>query len=1088
MSAQPEISTALSTLLQGLMATDNETRSAAERALEDEWRLEQKVSILLLFLADSAVNGANDTIKSFSAVLFRRLAIRSPKDFGSVTERTFNVLPKESKEPIKASLLNGFRSEGSSLVRRRLADAIAEVAREDTDVKNLWPELLPTLFEACSCSETSLRESAFRVFGTTPEIIDINLVDQTLPIFNGGFEDQDDDVRIAACTAFVSYFRELPKSRWLSLALLLPNLLNSLPRFLSNGQDQALANVLESLIDLIELAPKMFKDMFPTIIEFCSTVIKDKSLESETRLGSLELLTTFAEVSPAMCKNTTSYTSAMVYVNLMLLTEVSADDDEAYEWLNNHTSEEEDDEPEYEAARQSLDRVALKLGGESLAGPIFQYLPAMFTSSNWRETFAALMALSAIAEGCADVLESETSKLLDLVLPCIENPHPRVQYACCNALGQLSTDFAGSIQRTSGDRIVPALISKLTNKSVPRVQAHAAAALVNFSEVAPARVLEPYLDDLLNNLLSLLHSPKRYVQEQVLTTIAIIADAADKKFIKYHDALLTLLINFLKSDLGPEYRLLQAKCIECSTLIASAVGKENFLPYSQELIGLFVQLQNSILEVDDPVKSYLEQGWGRICKLIGSDFLEFIPLVLPPLLSSAKAAQDISLLEEDQAEEFSNNDEWDVINLSGKLIAVHTAALDEKVSALDLIRIYATQLGGDFLPWAGEIVDEIAIPALDFYLHDGVRASAALTLAALFKCTVLATSLALPQTLETWAKISGKLIDALENEPVPELLVAYYTALVECITFLGSTSMSDAQMKALSRSISFNLEEIYSRLKQRDNQDDEFTEDIENDDEYTDEELLDEINRFFTVILRAEKTRFLPFFEAHFASLLTTLIADDNTSIKICGLGIFCDLLANCGETYDGSQILAYVISDCLTASQTNVRQAAAYSISVAAQSAVGNYERFCLESLPTLLQVASFPDSRAEENITTTENCVASIASIFRVFGRSIPESQKVLEQWVALLPVLHDKEAAGVSYLFLSDLIQNQHPTVISSIPKVVESIIVALNAESVPDNAAEQVVSSLKELLSSLPQDQAVNLVKTYAEDRVLKKWFS
>ena len=70
------------------------------------------------------------------------------------------------------------------------------------------------------------------------------------------------------------HFQKTPKNTWKLLSPLLPNLLNSLPRFLQNGQDHALASVLEALIDLVELAPKMFKDMFPTIIEFCSAVAK----------------------------------------------------------------------------------------------------------------------------------------------------------------------------------------------------------------------------------------------------------------------------------------------------------------------------------------------------------------------------------------------------------------------------------------------------------------------------------------------------------------------------------------------------------------------------------------------------------------------------------------------------------------------------------------------------------------------------------------------------------------------------------------------------------------------------------------------
>ena len=164
------------------------------------------------------------------------------------------------------------------------------------------------------------------------------------------------------------------------------------------------------------------------------------------------------------------------------------------------------------------------------------------------------------------------------------------------------------------------------------------------------------------------------------------------------------------------------------------------------------ELQSSATEADDPVKLFLEQGWGRLCRIIGEDFLPYLPAVLPPLMQAAKAAQDISLLEEDEAEEFNNNEEWDVISISGKLIAVHTAALDEKASAMDLLRIYAMQLKGHFFPWVKEIVQEIALPALDFYLHDGVRGSAALALAALLKSTIYATSNNSVETLTIWPR------------------------------------------------------------------------------------------------------------------------------------------------------------------------------------------------------------------------------------------------------------------------------------------------------------------------------------------------
>lgn len=1088
MSLPADVTETLNQLLLGLMSQENSLRHEAEKHLEAEWR-SNRVNVLLVYLAQTCVTAPDANLSTFAAVLFRRIAIRTPKELAKMTDRTIGVIDNGSKEQIRSFLLQGFSAEHPPHVRRKIADAISEMAKEDALPRGTWGALLPALFSAASNVSADYRELAFRVFAASPEILEERYLNEMLTVLSNGFGDANDDVRIAAFDAYVAFFRELPKAIWQTLTPLLPSVLNALPRFLEQGQDEALANVLQALIELVELAPKMFKEMFPTIIEFCATVAKDSQRDGSARMAALELLTTFSEVSPTMCKQTASYTSNMVLITILMLTEVLMDDDEAREWLGSENTEDYEDEVEYDAARQALDRVSLRLGGKALAAPLFQYVPAMLQLSNWREVFAALMAISSAAEGCVDVLITEIPKLLDLVLPLLTHPHPRVQYACCNALGQMLTDFADVIQNTAGERILPGLISKLTEASAPRVQAHAAAALVNFSEAALKETLEPYLDSLLNNLLGLLQQLKRYVQEQVLTTIAIIADAAEQKFIKYHDTLLPLLIDFLKTEMGPEYRTLKAKCIECATLIALAVGRDNFAPYSAALIASFGQLQESVLQDDDPVKLYLEQGWGRVCRVIGLDFVPFLPAVLPPLLQAAKAAQDISLLEEDEAEEYGNDDEWDVINLGGKLIAVHTASLDDKVLAMDLIRVYATQLKGDFFPWVKECVQDIALPALDFYLHDGVRALAALTLAALMRATVAATSSTSAETLAVWLQICHKLADALTAEPVHELLVAYYTSLVECVSALGPNTVSLEQLTLIAKALETNLDEIYERIKKRDTNDDEYTEDIDdNADEYTDEELLDEINKVVLAVFGNAQGAFLEAFQSHLLPTAYSFMKDDNPSVRLCGLCAICDVLDHCGKAFAQTTYLSFIVSECLTAPQANIRQAAAYAVGVAAQKCGPEYAEICVGSLPTLFEIATFPDARAEENVCATEVCVLGIAKICRQYGSSLPNLDKMLRQWVLLLPVTQDEEAAAFAYDFLSDLVLSLHPAVLEQSPKAVEAVLQALSSNALKDPVAEKSIAAARNLLTSMAQDDARAILLAYPDKAVIGRWFT
>ena len=213
-----------------------------------------------------------------------------------------------------------------------------------------------------------------------------------------------------------------------------------------------------------------------------------------------------------------------------------------------------------------MDRLANKLGGQAVLPPTFNWLPRMMQSSAWRDRHAALMAISAISEGCRDLMVGELDKVLALVVPALRDPHSRVRWAGCNALGQMSTDFAGTMQEKYHNIVLTNIIPVL-NSAEPRVQSHAAAALVNFCEEAEKSVLEPYLDSLLNHLLQLLQSPKRFVQEQALSTIATIADSAETAFGKYYDILMPLLFNVLKEEQSKELRLLRAKAMECATLI-----------------------------------------------------------------------------------------------------------------------------------------------------------------------------------------------------------------------------------------------------------------------------------------------------------------------------------------------------------------------------------------------------------------------------------------------------------------------------------------------------------------------------------------
>lgn len=137
---------------------------------------------------------------------------------------------------------------------------------------------------------------------------------------------------MAAVEAFASFFQNLTKGAQKKYYKLVGDILAVLPPVKDTKDTEQLTRALIAFIDLAESQPKMFKDQFHDLVVFSIGVIQDKELDDQVRQNALELMATFAEYAPVMCKKDSSYTSSMVTQCLSLMTDVGEGDDDAEEW------------------------------------------------------------------------------------------------------------------------------------------------------------------------------------------------------------------------------------------------------------------------------------------------------------------------------------------------------------------------------------------------------------------------------------------------------------------------------------------------------------------------------------------------------------------------------------------------------------------------------------------------------------------------------------------------------------------------------------------------------------------------------------
>ncbi|KAI9757641.1 MAG: hypothetical protein M4579_003366 [Chaenotheca gracillima] len=1076
MSVLPfEVLSTLGQLLQALTSSDNNLRSQAEEQLNNEWTV-ARPNVLLMGLAVQTQGADDAAIRSFAAVLFRRISTKTRKDPASdESKELFLTLPQEEKVEIRAKLLECLGGESLPHVRNKVGDAVAEIARQYTDNGEQWPELLGVLFQASQSPDIGQREAAFRIFSTTPGIIEKQHETTVLAAFERGFKDDDVSVRLAAMQAFASFFRSITKKTQQKYYALIPEILSILPPIKESHDSEKLSTALVALIDLAEVAPRMFKNLFHNLVSFSITVIQDKELDDQARQNALELMATFADYAPQMCKKDSSYTSEMVTQCLSLMTDIGMDDDDASEWNSAEDNDVEESDLNHVAGEQCMDRLANKLGGQTILPPTFNWLPRMMTSSAWRDRHAALMAISAISEGCQELMVGELDKVLDLVVPALTDPHPRVRWAGCNAMGQMSTDFAGTMQEKYHHVLVPNLISVLEAQE-PRVQSHAAAALVNFCEEAEKSILEPYLDNLLSHLLVLLRSPQRFVQEQALSTIATVADSAEAAFARYYDTLMPLLTSVLEKEQDKEYRLLRAKAMECATLIALAVGKERLGQDALVLVQLLGNIQQNIRDADDPQSQYLLHCWGRMCRVLGLDFLPYLPSVMPPLLELASAKADIQLLDdEEQVAQIEQEEGWELVPLRGKVIGIKTTTLEDKHMAIELIVVYAQVLEAGFEPYVADIMEKIALPGLAFFFHDPVRVAAAKCVPQLLNAYKKAHGETSPQLASLWEKTVEKILEVLSAEPSIDTLAEMYQCFYESVEVLGKNCLSPGSMSAFIVSAKSTLEDYQTRVKARleERNDAEDGEEESEDLIYAiedDQTLLSDMNKAFHTIFKNQGSSFLPHWE-RLMNFYDAFITSPDPTQRQWALCIMDDVLEFCGEnSWNYSSHITKPLMDGLGDDVAANRQASAYGVGVAAHKGGASWSEFAAAAIPALFQVTVHAHAREEDHVYATENACASIAKILQFNSSKVQDAGSIIEHWTDTLPVINDEEAAPYAYTFLAQLIDQQNPVITSQAAKCFIAIAQALEAETLQGQTARRIVAAAKQLLGNSGVDAA------------------
>ncbi|CAA9994529.1 unnamed protein product [Nesidiocoris tenuis] len=962
-------------ILLSLLSTDNDVRSQAEKALG-----ELPIDARVLYLLNTIQNVAMpEEQRQLAPVLLRRL-------FSSEFGEFYPKLPPESQQELKNRVLQILQIEQSDSFRHKACEVASEMARSliDDDGNNNWPEFLQYLFQCANSTSAVHKESALRMFASVPgvfgnqqtqhldlikQMLHQSLMDQTS--YNVRFQ------AVRAVSAFIMlHDKEDPIHKFLK-DLLQPMIQvficsASCPivvtESVEKGDDDTL---LKCLIELAENAPKFLRPQLDIILQLFLKVISSNDMENSWKQLALETIVTLSESAPAMMrKEAGKYIPVLVPLILTLMTDL----DDIEDWSVSDEIIEDDNDSNNVVAESALDRLAVGLGGKTILPEVLSNIPAMLNNNNWKYRHAALMAISAVGEGCSKQMEEMLEQIMEGLLRYLSDPHPRVRYAACNAIGQMSTDFAPTFEKKFHARVIPGLLMVLEDNQNPRVQAHAGAALVNFSEDCPKPILVQYLNEIMAKLEAILSAKfnelvekgTKLVLEQVVTTIASVADTSEEQFVAYYDRLMPCLKYIIQNANTPELKMLRGKTIECVSLIGLAVGKDKFMNDAMEIMDLLLKTHTEDLPDDDPQTSYLISAWARICKILGKQFQQYLPLVIGPVMRTASLKPEVAVMDNEDLEEVSGDDDWQFVSLGEQQnFGIRTAGIEDKAAACDMLVCYARELKEGFADYVEPVV-QLMVPMLKFYFHDGVRSAAAQSLPCLLECAKVKGkaqicksginsifSAGVGQSLHAtylrsrctlilwfagssflqgmWVFICPELLKVIETEPEIDVKHEHMYSLAKCIETLGKGCMTDESIKELLRILDLLLKQHFERAverldKRKDEDYDEVVEeqleDEDNNDNYTLGKITDILHALFVTC----KEEFYSYFD-HLLGHFVKMVGDNQPwSDKQWGLCVFDDVIEFGGPAcVKYEQYFLGPIMKGVSDKNAAVRQAAAY-------------------------------------------------------------------------------------------------------------------------------------------------------------------
>ncbi|RDW75125.1 hypothetical protein BP6252_06267 [Coleophoma cylindrospora] len=1012
-------------------------------------------------------------------------------------------LPAEQKPVIRQKLLESTLNEQAKLVRHSSSRVIAAIASLDLEAGQ-WDDLPGALAQAATSPQVAYREVGVYILFALLEAAGDLFADKLPGLFSlfantikdaESAEVRSNTMLALSRLAMMIDADENPESL-AAFTAAVPSMVNCLKEAVNEDDEDRAMQAFEVFQTLLGCESALLNPHFKDLITFMIELGADTDLSAESRSQAISFLMQCVKYRKMKVQAIPDAGKMLTLKSMQIATEVPDDED---------IDDDEEITP-HRSAFGLLDLLATSLPPRQVVVPLLEALPQYVNSDRASFRKAGILALSMCVEGAPDFIATQLDGLLPIVLRLLNDPVIGVRQAALNGVARLADELVDELSKHH-EQLLPPLLKNFdaacqqaSNENDQKMNIEmlkaSCGALDSLVDGMEKEISVKYAGELVPRLGRLFGHPDFKVKASAAGAMGSLAGSTEDAFLPYFEPTMKALEQYVTIKDSEEE--LDLRCAVCDAMgyMATAVGREPFKPYVQPLM----HASEEALHLDHPrlrETSYIL--WSVLSKVYEEDFTPFLGGVVKSLLDCldqeeselevelGEDAQDLLGQEvviqgkkvkvtgatdepedlDDMEDDGDDDEDWD--DLSGV-----TAVALEKEIAVEVIADVLSHTRQNFIPYLEKTIETVM--GLVEHSYEGVRKTAIATLWRAYAClwalmedhTGSKWTPGLPPTTQPTQEliklgevVATATLSVWEDEIDQPTVTDINRNVAATLKLCGPAILSQENM--FERTVSI-VTSIITKTHpcQIDIGDDEVDEDLESS-EY-DWLLIDTALDVIIALSAALGEQFGELWKIYQKPVMKFASAETNYE-RSTAIGVIAECTANMGAgvtpfTSTLMKLLLHRLSDEDAETKSNAAYATGLLIFNSTDSA--SY----LPSFGTIL--TKLEPLLQTQHARTLDNAAGCVSRMIMAHQDQMPVSD-IMPVLVNLLPLTEDYEENQPIYQCIIGLLQQQEPTVMSLLPKLMPIFASVLGepAEQLDLETRTKMVEMVKAIASKHPE---------------------